>query len=693
MFISSSNVLGSWNLQALTGTLPLIDYYLVQGCLAQSNDVGRKGPVNATLDATDPDILQPNINAGDGDITGFITATDPLNHWDAGGDTVGRQMTYLKLVLAEVKLVNPNAKVLYIPNGKGSTGLNRDWSPGDPYFEEAKARYLKVVELLQASGNTYANHSIIGHQGERDNGLSEQRYTDMAFSTIVATREYMGSQTIPYICGDLMPISSLGGARLTIQNISSNLTFSAFWASTGFVGDGTDTVHFTAAEQRIAGDRCYTAYSTSLSGTLSATKPSATTDLLVTEVGTDLSLSFTIPNSNGLPINNSIVEYKLVGSSDWYEYFHATAVAKVSPILIPIADLTLENYEFRVRFLNGAGIGQNSNIATIDLSPTLAAPSNNTLPIISGTSQSGQTLSVTSGSWSGNPTPTYTYLWKLDDVDAGTGNTLLLDDTDVGKVPSCVITATNSEGFDTATSANYDVVIAASSTFTPTDITSLEAWYDAADATTISETSGSLTQWDDKSGNDYHATQSVSSEQPTVNSRTINSLNVVDFDGTQMLDIPSGFYNVGENPNTIFVVYVSDDDTQNAKTIFGSNGGGKHFYIRTGSNANVSYNCATGNSQAQSSIANSVVTGATNIITGGHDNTSQYMYINGGIPVSGGTPTSITQTVCNISGPFQINGAIAEILVFSEFLSDADKDLVGSYLADKWGPTWVDTVI
>lgn len=38
-----------------------------------------------------------------------------------------------------------------------------------------------------------------------------------------------------------------------------------------------------------------------------------------------------------------------------------------------------------------------------------------------------------------------------------------------------------------------------------------------------------MSQWDDKSGNGYHVTQIAGSEQPDTGARTLNSLNVIDF--------------------------------------------------------------------------------------------------------------------------------------------------------------------
>ena len=66
--------------------------------------------------------------------------------------------------------------------------------------------------------------------------------------------------------------------------------------------------------------------------------------------------------------------------------------------------------------------------------------------------------------------------------------------------------------------------------WTPAQITT-SAWYDAADAPTITESAGKVSIWSDKSGNAENGTQASSTKQPLTNSATINGLNSIYFDG------------------------------------------------------------------------------------------------------------------------------------------------------------------
>lgn len=56
-------------------------------------------------------------------------------------------------------------------------------------------------------------------------------------------------------------------------------------------------------------------------------------------------------------------------------------------------------------------------------------------------------------------------------------------------------------------------------------------WLDASDTTTITDSSGAVSEWRDKSGNGYAFTQATGGAQPTTGTTTQNGLNVLSFDG------------------------------------------------------------------------------------------------------------------------------------------------------------------
>ena len=93
------------------------------------------------------------------------------------------------------------------------------------------------------------------------------------------------------------------------------------------------------------------------------------------------------------------------------------------------------------------------------------APVNSVAPALSGTAQEGQTLTCSTGTWSG--TPTYSYQWKRNgsNIGSATNSTYVLVTADVGQSIKCTVTATNALG-----SSNAD-----SNTVTPTSSVDADA--------------------------------------------------------------------------------------------------------------------------------------------------------------------------------------------------------------------------
>jgi len=75
--------------------------------------------------------------------------------------------------------------------------------------------------------------------------------------------------------------------------------------------------------------------------------------------------------------------------------------------------------------------------------------------------------------------------------------------------------------------------------FVPSDIPNLYQWLDASDSSSITSSSGLISQWNDKSGNGYHATQSADNKKPSTSTSPSNGLPSVVFgpDGFQFNEI------------------------------------------------------------------------------------------------------------------------------------------------------------
>jgi hypothetical protein len=95
------------------------------------------------------------------------------------------------------------------------------------------------------------------------------------------------------------------------------------------------------------------------------------------------------------------------------------------------------------------------NLGLKPVGSSAIAPTNSVAPVVSGTAVVGQTLTSTTGTWDGIPTPTFSYQWKRGATNIGTNaSTYTLVQADAGNTSNitCVVTATNAGGSANATS-------------------------------------------------------------------------------------------------------------------------------------------------------------------------------------------------------------------------------------------------
>ena len=102
------------------------------------------------------------------------------------------------------------------------------------------------------------------------------------------------------------------------------------------------------------------------------------------------------------------------------------------------------------------------NWSSLGILDVPVGPVNNVAPVVSGTPNVGQTLSCTTGTWSGVGTITYAYQWQRDGVNIGsaTASTYLLVGADAGTTVRCVVTATDNDGSNSANSNGLAVTYA-----------------------------------------------------------------------------------------------------------------------------------------------------------------------------------------------------------------------------------------
>lgn len=215
--------------------------------------------------------------------------------------------------------------------------------------------------------------------------------------------------------------------------------------------------------------------------------------------------------------------------------------------------------------------------------------------------------------------------------------------------------------------------------FTPLSVAGLQAWYDAADTSTITSSSGAVSQWNDKSGNGRNLTQGSGTLQPITGTRSRNGLNVVDFDGTND-SMDSSSFAIAQ-PGMLFAVALSDvgSDATSQRIVdavtapFSMGKGATNFWLYS---AGTTRGVGTPDTAAH---AHSVLfngAGSSRWVDGTLSDTNNA----GANGLAGGIRLG---RVAAASANFW-NGWIAEVIAYSGALSTVDRQRVDSYLRVKW---------
>ncbi len=235
----------------------------------------------------------------------------------------------------------------------------------------------------------------------------------------------------------------------------------------------------------------------------------------------------------------------------------------------------------------------------------------------------------------------------------------------------------------------------------PTDLpvkNGLALWLDAADDTTFSYSSGTLvSQWRDKSGNNFHANQSLSSAQPS-RSTFNNSRKSVNFvsSGVDYLLVSANSNLALPGDASIFIVYKpATQTTAYAVLIDNYHGqGGNYGFVIQRVDTNSQFYYANGNGSSFVGTSDSPWTYTNNVI--------QLLSLNKssstGTPYISGTAQTSRTVYANTAqyttglvigamglGGREYNGDMCEILIFNRALSSTEMKQVHTYLGQKWG--------
>ena len=228
--------------------------------------------------------------------------------------------------------------------------------------------------------------------------------------------------------------------------------------------------------------------------------------------------------------------------------------------------------------------------------------------------------------------------------------------------------------------------------WTPADITT-KGWFDASDATTITETANAVSQWDDKSPELEPVLMANGAEQPLINQHTINSLQTITFDGTN--DVLKAATNVfGATVEKASVFYVAKSlDVANAGGVFNlsANGAsGNYWYgFCPYSDGKLYFDNGTTGAGDRISVASGFSNNDVDMVSFAVGTNLQEIRVNGVQVASDATSTSCT-TAGGIwlgegnNGSHQ-NCALGEVIIMEGDVSVSDRQKIEGYLAHKWG--------
>jgi hypothetical protein len=243
-----------------------------------------------------------------------------------------------------------------------------------------------------------------------------------------------------------------------------------------------------------------------------------------------------------------------------------------------------------------------------------------------------------------------------------------------------------------------------------TPVAGYKAWYDASDTGTITVSGSAVTQWNDKSANAYNLTQGTSANRPLSGTRTLNSLNVIDFDGTNDSLLASTAANwtflSNSGGSSIFMVILSDTAASTRFIMSCAQGDsfnvGLDFVRLSTGVVGQSVKRGVGGTLAVDAPSQGTWTDATGVYytcllspNNGTTLDRAISTVNGGAEQKSNTatnaPSASNPTQALVlgdyinSGGIAFNGAIGEIIFYDSVLSGTDADLNESYLSNKWG--------
>ena len=238
----------------------------------------------------------------------------------------------------------------------------------------------------------------------------------------------------------------------------------------------------------------------------------------------------------------------------------------------------------------------------------------------------------------------------------------------------------------------------------PTDIDGCALWLDGADTTTLSPsgvgTGSNVTQWNDKSGNNYHAVGY--NNTATYTATGLNGLPALTFSSTKSMvsPVPAGTF---PTAISVFVVYQFTGTLSSSavyslinRTFSSGSAYAAPFSVYQNNSSMVRY-IGIGTNQLYSSVTGTTFTNTTPSIyyfnIASNSNTVWNESVNGtatAYTLTNGTAgyADTASNVCiggRLDTAVYMDGVISEVIMYNSALTSAQRQQVETYLIRKWG--------
>lgn len=231
-------------------------------------------------------------------------------------------------------------------------------------------------------------------------------------------------------------------------------------------------------------------------------------------------------------------------------------------------------------------------------------------------------------------------------------------------------------------------------TFTPTSIANMTAWYDASTAAGVTQgANGVVNTWIDKSGHGNTLAPPPGFSPPVFTSAGIDGFGSVGFNGGQyLISSNAGFASNLLNESTTFLVTNQVAGSPSLFVLGGPPSGNPHwsFTASTGAGPEFDFN----DSNADGKLTPTTVSaGAAMWTAAGSTSTKvQYLRKNGNVIATGTGPVAASGAyqfgmvgMPPASGAPKLDGQIGEIITYNRLLAATESQQVEGYLACKWG--------